>query len=259
VSPNTAWRHVFTPAGGLLLVQLQHFSTGSPLDRPPTSSASVVSHQLETPTQPQNSQQHDRVGATITGTSYNARLRAMLEGDDKVHMDSAGHPQMDRPLFRPDPLHHVPLASYPVSISGSSAASHPLGLSIATVANVQDPIVASLLMSAQHEHQQSNLFLAAVRGDSWLTLATALQGPASDDGYLGASKHPILTSLHLHCTGGVIKKLSVSTLNVNVVRTPSSFSVCFCASMLLLLLVISWHCHCLQSLLRGPWHWLHLA
>ncbi len=113
----------------------------------------------------------------------------MLEGDDTVHLDSAGHLQQDCPLSHPDQLHHVPPASNPVSISSSSAASHPLGLGIATVTNVQDPIVASL-MSTQHDRHQSHLFSAAVPGDSQFGLAATLQGSASDDGYLGASKHP---------------------------------------------------------------------
>jgi hypothetical protein len=164
----------------LLPVQLQHFLTGSPLDHPRTSSAPVV-NDSRPPTQPKNSQQHDRVGATITGTSYDARLYPMLEGDDTVHLYSARHLQQDHPLTHPDQLHHVPLASNPVSISGSSAASHPLGLCIATVANVQNPIVASL-MSAQHHHHQSYLFSVAVTGDSWFSLAATLQGSASDDG-----------------------------------------------------------------------------
>jgi hypothetical protein len=185
-SPNPVRQQLFPPAGGSLPVRLQQFSTGSPLDRPPTSSGPVVTDSRP-PTQTQTSQQHDRVGASTTGTSYDARLQAILEGHDSAHLDRAGHLQQDHNPLRSDPLSHVPPASNSVSNLGSSAASQPLGLGIATVENVQDPIVASLT-SVQHDRHQSHLFSTAVTGDARFGLAAALHGSVPDDGYLGASK-----------------------------------------------------------------------
>jgi hypothetical protein len=64
-------------------------------------------------------QQHDSLSTSGMGTSYDAHLCAMLDGDDTVHYNNSTLlQQQDCPLSHPDPFHHLPLASNFMSTSG---------------------------------------------------------------------------------------------------------------------------------------------